>query len=336
MKISSTPANYSGAFSDLVYKVTEAVPDEVVEVSVVGEQSTDVLGIKRYRGQSEYTVNISNYVKRRLSVTPHYRASNAAYIPQGRLAKSSIRIGSLASGQRSFIPGVKAGIQYELLSDSPFDHSLAPGEIDELSFIGSSSKIIFLYGFLTRGDHVHDSVFSLAGLYETLSFILNADWIANEAKNIGLGGLENYTHLEVNAEKNSKLVPIRRYELKSRNRNSVRMCWVNPYGALDYYTFTKTHGETITADKKQFYTAEGYRSYEAYSERFLSLESGYENAETLMWLSDILCAPRVWMYEDKVFKEVDVVTNSLSASGDRPASVRLTVREKKKTIHQSF
>lgn len=335
MIISSTPADYAGAFSDVIYRLADVVPEQTIEVSVLGEQTTDVLGIKRYRGQSEYAVNISNYVRRKMDVTPAYRNYCGTYTPEGRLARARIKVGSTLTPLCHFTSGIKAAGAGELLSDAPFDMRLAKGELDELTFRGSTDRPIFVYGFLNKGSKVHEMVFGFGAQGDVVLILVNADDVALNSKYTKLGTWDAYSQLEVCIEKNSKLVPVRRYALRPQTNDSVRMCWVNKYGMLDYYTFVKTRSGVAT-DKKKVYTSGGYKSYDPCAERFIAVESGYENEETLQWLLGIVSSPRVWAYAKGAFTEMDVVTGTVSGGGAHPSSVSLTLREAKRTSHQSF
>lgn len=337
MNISSIPENYSGAFSDLIYNVTGAAPQQIVEVTILGELSTDVLGMKRYRGESGYAVNISNYVRRAFAEPQPYFSKLCTAYSAGRTVKARISVGAELSAQRTFLAGHKSAVRNQLLSDAPFDLAIAPGQTDDLSFVGSTSNPFFLYGFLTRGGGVKEMVFSLGALGEIVSFQINAAHVADNARHSALGSMEAYTHLQIDAEIGSKLVPVRRYEIRPAAGDAVRLCWVNAYGALDYYTFVRTGAESLVLDRRKIYAAAGYKSYDAHSDRLIVVESAYESAATVMWLAGVIGSPRVWICEGEgVFTEVDVVTDSIAASVAAPSAVRLTLRAKKRVDYQSF
>lgn len=338
MKISTTPANYTGAFSEVIYTITEAEPDQILEVQILGDTTSDIIGIKRFTGQSEYNVNISNYIRRRMNAKPVAYGFSTAYLAEGRLAKARIKVGTTISLQRTFTSGYKGSAQNVIMSDAPFDQCLAPGEIDEASIIGISGKQIFMYAFLTKeGTDIYEHALAMGGMTDSaMSFQINANEVVSKAQSLSLGSIDQYTHLELCLETNSVLKPFRRYALLPKNNNSVRMCWVNPYGALDYYTFGKTETQSIVAKRKKIYSADGYKCFGSYSEKYITVESEYENAETIMWLSSIICSPRAWIYADGAFAEVDIVTENISSGSTAPGSVKLTLREKVRKNYQNF
>lgn len=337
MNISFIPENYSGAFSDLIYRIEGAVPQQTVEVAVIGELSTDLLGVRRYRGQRDYEVNISNYVRRAVGEPAPYFNNLCVAYSAGRTVNARIRVDGVASEPRTFLAGRKGAGCGQLLSDAPFDLTIAPGQTDDLSFVNGTSQPFFIYGFLTRGSGVKDMVFSLGSLGEVVSYQINADHVADNARHLSLGGLEAYTHLEIEAEVEGVLRPVRRYAIRPRMNDAVRLCWVNAYGALDYYTFARTGMESLAFDRRKIYASGGYQSYDVHADRLTVVESGYESAGTVMWLAGIVGSPRVWICEGAgVFTEVDVVTDSVDAPVDRPSAVKLVLRAKKREEYQSF
>ncbi len=337
MNISSIPENYAGAFSDLIYRITDAAPQQIVEVTVFGELSTDVLGMKRFRGQREYDVNVSNYIRRAFGEPQPYFSHLCTSYSGGRAIRAKIGVDGVMSPARTFLAGTKGAVRNQLLSDAPFDLAIAPGQTDDLSFVGSAADPFFIYGFLTRGSDVKEMVFSLGALGEVVSFQINAAHIEDEARHLTLGSMEAYTHLEIDAEIGSVLRPVRRYEIGPRVNDVVRLCWVNAYGALDYYTFARTGAESLSFERQKIYAAAGYKSFDVHADRIMVVESGYESAETVMWLAGIVGSPRVWVCgEAGEFTEVDVMTDGVAAAVSQPSSVRLVLRDRERVGYQSF
>ncbi len=293
--------------------------------------------MKRFRGQRGYEVNISNYVRRAVAEPVPYFTPLCASYSAGRTVRARIGVNGEVSQPRTFLAGTKGAVRDQLLSDAPLDLPTAPGQTDELSFVGSANDPFFIYGFLTRGNDVKEMVFSLGALGEVVSFHVNIDHVADQARHSTLGSLDAYTHLEIDAEIGSVLKPVRRYEIGPRMNDAVRLCWVNAYGALDYYTFARAGAESLAFDRRKIYSSAGYKSYDVYADRLTVVESGYESAETVMWLAGIAGSPRVWICESAgVFTEVDVITDSVAASVARPSAVRLVLRRKKRTEFQSL
>ncbi|MCL2560879.1 MAG: hypothetical protein FWE10_00965 [Rikenellaceae bacterium] len=337
MEITSIPDNYTGAFKDVTYRLAGVVPEQTVEVAVCGDTASDALGIKRFRGQTTYDINIANYLRRMMNPVPEHRVHNAVYVPAGRTAKAHLRIGGMATPLRTFTAGSKSAEPMCVLSDAPLEQSIAPGETDELTVIGAAGEPVFMYGFAVKGTEHHEHLFQLAGLGEMMAFQFNADHIASLARNSTLGSLDAYSHIEVCLERNSTLVPVRRYALAARSNRAVRVCWVNEYGALDYYTFAAALDESTFARRQRIYAADGYRICGSRAEKFIAVESAYESAETLAWLAGVVCSPRVWICEPGGgFTQVDVLTDNVAAGYGTPSSIRLTMREKKRKVYQNF
>ena len=339
MKISSIPANFECAFSDLTYKITEVDPQQSVEVTVLGQSAADVLGVKHFCGQSEYSVNISGYMQRQMDVVPYYRTASGFNFTAGRTAIGRIAVGNTTTDQRVFSAGVKTKIAAEMLSDAPVDQSIAVNEIDEYSFFGENAYIVGYYFYLTKGTGIRELAYGNLGrgnnqmIYYTHAMNDVVKWAA---KSSTLKSVEAYDHLEVWMEARSKLTLVRRYAIRPVSDKSVRLCWVNPYGAIDYYTFTRQDGERIVTNRRQIYNTEGYRTYDAATQRFKTLRSEYVNAETVSWLASIMAAPRVWIAEGAVFTPVDVAGGEVVVSEGAPSYFTLAIRERKKLAYQNF
>ncbi|MDL2319675.1 hypothetical protein LJC45_00890 [Alistipes sp. OttesenSCG-928-B03] len=118
MQIKTLPDNYSGAFGDLVYTLAGCAPDEIVEVEILAAGEEPV-GMKRYRGQQEYDVNVAAVMRSRLEVAPVYRDKNTIVVPERRWVEGQIRVGGEVSERRVFTAGVKPAMEHRVLSDMP-------------------------------------------------------------------------------------------------------------------------------------------------------------------------------------------------------------------------
>lgn len=290
MIISSQPADYSPAYNDLIYTLAQADPNQAIEVEILGGPTiTDVLGVKRLSGQSSYEVNIAPYLRTVFDPRPRWTAGFLDGQPAGLLwMYGGIRAGSLSSTFQWYLPGVKTKKWAEVLSDSPMEHTIAPGECVEIAV-----------DFRRFSLH-YDYIKSMGGVYEPYPATLDCE--------------------------------TRRFIcVDGRPKGAVRLCWQNPYGAMDYHTFYKSD--------KQF-ASERRLARDAYganvacmvdSAIFTTLHSDWESADNLAWLAQIITSPRVWICEGSAFRRVDVVTDTTAPLTDAaPDRLEITICERRK------
>lgn len=326
------PDNYQGAFSDLIYTVAGADPMQTVEVVVLGEQDGDVLGLKRFRGHGEFSVNISNYMRRRAAVAPQTAAGCAAVFAPERTVAGRIKVGGTIAPLRLFTAGVRTGTELAPLSDRPAAAQLAAGEKDEIAVIVAAGRQVVFRGMFVSTAGVRKEAFanSLTGNGKIVTQSIDMDFLETKAR--ALGCFDDLGSIEICLDD----VLLRKYEFTGVRQNTVRLCWMNPYGAVDYYTFALCNAETLVAEKSRIYTESGYKVYDSAAQKVFTLQSEYENTATMKWLAQILGSPKVWVAQDGGFTPVDVITDSMQISRMNPSSLRLEVRESMKTSFQNF
>lgn len=319
MQIISMPDNYQGAFSELIYTISEADPTQTVEVTILGEKDNDVMGIKRFRGNDRFTVNISNYMRRRAAVTPQTIAGCVATFVPERIVAGRIKVVGTVSPLRLFTSGVKSASELAPLSDKPVIAQLAAGEKDEIAMIVPSGKKVIFKGLLTTAAGIRKEVF-------TNTVTGNGQMVVQLIDSTEEGTLEVYIDG----------VLLQTYEIEGGRQNTVRLCWVNPYGAIDYYTFALCNAETLVAEKSRIYTESGYKVYDSAAQKVFTLQSEYENTHTMKWLEQILGSPKIWIACPDGYISVDVITDKMKISRMAPSSLRLEVRESMKTQFQNL
>lgn len=331
------PENYQGAYADLLYGISDANPQQPVEVAVYGESAARPVGVKRLRGQAEYTVNIAPYMRRQLDPVPQYMPRCVVYNPEGRVAEGQITVGTETTAIRCFTAGIKGARMMELMSEAPLEQSIAPGETDELSVIAPFDEPTFFYGYLYTEDNSEEFVFSRAALGTGKPFCLavNMDEVAQWAAVSGRqGSLEGYAQLVVCLERNGVVSPVRRYRLRRPDGRTMRLCWVNPLGGIDFYTFAVCAKTTVTAEKSRAYTRDGFTVYGSHGRTEWELRSQYEGHTEAEWLAGVIASPRVWICRGQSFVPADVVTDRIEFSAAAPVSITIRVRESKSVTYQ--
>jgi hypothetical protein len=226
-----------------------------------------------------------------------------------------------------------------MLSDGPTVHTLAPGEADEVSVMGSTSTRIYYDLFAFRGDRELDLILSsvsMPTLY-MVSMAVNYEDLVRlvEQQQAAYGRIGEWDAVVVATRRDGVVVPLRRWELVERGPRAVRLCWVNAYGALDYHTFEHTGRRSVVSEKSRVCT-DGYEVGDSAARRLFTVRSEWVDAATLEWLAGVVTSPRVWLCSGQTFRRLDVQTSVVEMTDDRPAALTLTLCDAQKTQYQKF
>lgn len=328
MEITTQPADYSGIFSQQTYTVGGCDPTQITEVEILCDGQ--VVGIKRFRGETSYDINVSNYLRRRLDIAPIAGGQAGIVTGTGRSVRVAIKVGSLQSPWRTMTAGRLDMPQQKLLSKAP-PAVIARGEIDELSFAAPQKSVYAKVIVYSKGPSKTITLPAKAAAGDICTMVLDTKDIASAA---GIERWSDISQMYVNIYADNRGIINRRYEACERAKDAVRLCWLNPYGAVDYYTF-RAVGSKMQVAKSKVYAQSGYTTSAGSTEAHTTLISEYEPTETIKWLADIVSSPAVWIAEKSGgFTPVDVVTEVAEIRSDKPLSLTLEIRPRQKTAMQ--
>jgi hypothetical protein len=285
MRIISTPANLSPAYGGLIYTIGEVDASQAVTVEVIGgTNGAEVLARKRFRGLSQFDVNIAPYIRRTFDPQPQWTEYLHSTPPHGQLIMTGgIRVGSLSSGQMDFTGGIRSKPFGRMLSDSPEIQTLAPGECVQM-----------------------------AG-YNTIE-TLNHDYVADAGGelNYRIPGDDDYRTLRCT----------------TRRQGALRLCWLNPYGAYDYYTFNHADGGQVEAAKALAFNSRGTVVCDSEVKTYTALESEPESRDVIRWLAQVIASPRVFACEGSAFRPVEVAADNVELTDKMPSKLRIRICER--------
>jgi hypothetical protein len=314
MIIASTPQNGQGAGGDLLYTIAEADAATPLTVEILGGPAANVVvGTKRFRGQSGYEVNIAPYIRRAIDVKPPAETTPGVYESPGFYTAGALRIDGVLSPTTIFTAGVKTPVMTKTLSEGPMEQAIAVGEIDYLSVAVTRGTMV-TYNEVPRAGAPPRPVVATKDCVYTYVF--------NTAANLKKGDKVELLYAGAGGAYRA-----RTYHIVERAPNSVRMCWLNPCGGLDSYTFSRDDTERLAVRKNRAKTARGTETFGSSAETLIALRSEWESIDTLRWLMQIIASPRVWISEGGVFRPVDVVTESTTLTAVAPGRLEITVRD---------
>ncbi len=317
MNIISAPQNGQGAYGDLIYEIAGNDPLQAIETIIAGgPEGTDIVAIKSFAGQSQYEVNIAPYMRRHLNVEPCLPSANIYSLPNSCTKGRGVFIGGPVTDTLIFTAGVLSKPEGKPLTGAPLKHKIGYGEMDAV------------FHLLRPGNSISFEIYVDDSRYAIYSVNSPSDGIHSPKIVMPEFGTKMYVRSITRgvAEK------IREYTVVPRGPRAIRLCWLNPYGALDFYTFERTDGSHVAASKSRAYTIGGHEVYESTAEVLTGMQSDHEDADTLNWLAQIINSPRVWVCESDGFRRVDVVTDRVAIPVTVPARLEFTIRDVKRSI----
>lgn len=319
MTIKTIPENNSGALAPLIYEISGADTENIVTVEITDERGTKTIGEKKLHGETSYTVNAANYMARQITVKPVSDKWRGFGKAGERSTVSRIRIDNELSPATQITGGTEICKECRLLSNASGIPKLAPGEKDEMAFI-APGKTITAQALLS-GNNIGKKIDLGTIQCEEGVYVLIVD-----SDNMRQEGLDGFTYMEITISDNNTIIARRKYEIAHVSPKAVRLCWQNPYGQIDYHTFTMIE-KRIEADKTKTYLADGYNTAGISLETTYYITSDCEPRETIQWLAEILKSPKVWMAGNGGFIRMDVLTDNAVVAGDAPGAISLAIRQ---------
>lgn len=332
MEITSTPAQRSSAYRDALFTLS-ASETETIDLEIREDTQNLLLGKKRLTGQTSYTVNVSNYAQRCLNVTPWRSNTTTFSYPTQRMA--SIRIQT--ENQQSTVTlssGLEPILFFEKLSNAPDKAQITPNQGDEINMYADLSR---MYADVVLDPANRNQRIRLAekqaqiGLF---SLYFSMPHLAQKIEESELGTLDEYNNLELQLiTEYDELVFKRQYTLIKPTPNTLRLCWWNRYGQIDYHTFKQTE-TTVLIDKKRIYTSQGYKTTGCQTETRYNLISDYLNNQQMQWLHELAAAPKAWIDNGNTFLPVEILTQQVVTAGENLSQMNVLITPSQKNIFQ--
>jgi hypothetical protein len=326
MQIISLPDNYSGVFSDMICSVSTDSADSVAEVSVIAAHGTEVYAVKRFKGGTQYEVNIAGCLRRRFDIFPMRPYGAAFRLSPCRSSAVRISAGGSISPIVTFTGGVKPSAEERLLSDAPQRLRIAPDEFDEMAFIAPGQTV---RAMITLHGNEAQRTLEIGGAECTDGVYL---FDVDMAEILASAGSDMFTGMDIRLCGRERTLAQRSYEILPAGTAGIRVCWINAYGNIDYYTFATCLSESISGNKQRIYSAYGYETFGTVAEKLYVLQSEPENRATMRWLSGMLFSPRVWIVGRDSFIPADVLTDKATIHSAELPSLTVSLRPVKKMV----
>lgn len=334
INITRIPENLSSVFMPVNYTLTSTYSSDKVEVEIYDETKEELLGVKRYSDENEYTVEVSEYLQYRFNIEPSVTTLCELYADTDKLKGIAINTNDSAESIVTYhtFSCVNNHIN-SLLSSAPNSRLIAWDQRDEHSVLVDSGTVSAKYIFSgtelekiieLESLEVENSIVTLVTDMKTLYEILETDNC----------NYSQFDSLELSISIDNQVISKTDYTITETDSSCIRLCWLNKHGALDYYNFTGEVQSNATIKKERIYSYAGYIVTGSELSRCTDVYSDFVTNDTILWLSEILASPMVWIDRDNEFFSIDIVSESTTYQSDDLLRLSISFREVENEIFQ--
>lgn len=332
MEIYREPTDYQAVGRDVIYGVTGADPAKTVEVEVRAGNDRKTVGIKRFRGQNEYLVNVAGYLRGSVEVKPVSIGRSGITTAGSRCIAAGIAVGNIASRETVLAAGTKDVSLFRRLSDAPARTPIAPGECDEIAWIApQSNAAVQITLEADAGTDLEIALESIVCGDGMTILLIDTDDLAQRTAQAGRAWAD-FSAMRVSVLLGDETAFYQQYTLQKSRSEAVRLCWVNEYGAVDYHTFVCCAEERFDVEKNRMEGPQGIEIISSQAETKIALISEYEPRAVMRWLAGAAAAPNVWIARGNAFEPVDVITGEVVVHDAEALSrLEIAIRPTRKT-----
>ena len=321
------PENYASAYTGAIYEVESASTTKPCSIEVIDVDAGATIGVRRVQYTNNNTINIGRYLSRVLDPKPIV-AQQGFVLPEGRDVGISLLAEEEMCEVRRFTSSLTNLSENKLLSTLT-SRTIAAGDSDEISLFAKPGKVTISVFF--AGEQQGQKVAEYQHGGGLISYLLNLDMLLATHQQG-----EEVKHFRVVVAIDGATLAEIEYTVRLASPHNVRLAWLNPYGAIDYYTFISL-GSLLRTEKERIVGSEGVRVVCAQGCWEEVLSSGYIATRTARALSSLLSSPRVWRCDGEKLGEVDLTEESMTISdGDSLTALRVVIREAQPLVTQIF
>ena len=294
----------------------------------------ETLGVKRIVDTGTIRVNVSGYLKRKLSPEPIKKVGSGFYTDAGRTVECVVKNGSSVTSPRIFTAALKNLSAGELLSTMPLHRNIGRHESDEVSFVTGGGPCNASFE-VKGGNEVFFAADGYTARAGICTFVTDMEWVMSKIREKG-GNPSLCRAVHVRITSNGAELAHIIYALKDIPQRSVRLCWLNSMGGIEYFTFNELISRQLRSAKEKIISGEAHMTVASAAENYMELNSGYLPAALSEALSEIVASSRVWACRDGGFIPLDVVSTEAVCASEELACLRIKVRESNIVNFQTF
>lgn len=317
----SLPDDYSSAYTGAIYTIDDTTTTQPQIVEVLDSQRGETLGFRRVQYLNNNKINIARYLARALNPQPILGSGWS--VPEGRTVEAQLLADDSSTEKRIFTASL-SNLTEDMLLSSLTHRTLTHRDLDEISLFASAGQltITVAFGANSPTQQIVAMRNHKGGL---ISYVLEVENILGYANKP-----EEVRQFWIYISLAGKTIGQLRYSIVPATSQSVRLGWLNPYGAIDYHTF-RSLGRLLRSEKDRVMTGHSALRVSTIRSSYVweeVLSSGYLPAAMAVALSGLLSSPRVWRVEDGEAHLVDVTEEMVAVSDEEQLSaLRFSVRE---------
>ena len=302
MEIVSCPKNYSGILKPVIYHITDIDNNKSLEVKIL-DQYDQEYGIKQMCGENEYYINVANYIKHKILIEPISTDNPTFSNMESRTASVKIQADEIYSQLSVLTAGEIQANSKTLLSNAPEMLKISPLDIDELAFIASAGNLSAFASLSDCNNNTYNDI-NIANT-QCVDGLYAFSFSPRQIEQFADINIDNADTLYIVIKCNNKIIASRKYNIIPKQKNIIRLCWQNPFGQIDFYSF-KLLEYTNKIQKSKIKTDNGYvtNGLEKYSN--YSVQSDLINRKTAAWLNELIYAQNVWLNINNQFYKIDI------------------------------
>lgn len=324
---SKIPNNYSSVFGDLIYTLSGIASGSVADVDIVRYGETVPIGVKRFSGGRDIDVNIASHLRRWFSPQPMTDGRTRIGQDSGRNIKVLVRCGGVASVSKLYTCAAQELSNYEILTILPDRRTIWWDESDEISFLAPINAVISFKVILTGANATYKYEANSLNVPEGItSFLLSMSEIA--AKAVAAGYDKSVFDLvRVELYRGGVNIANVDYDIRKRAEKSIRLCWLNSMGGMDYHTFRCCAKEEVTVTKNSVINKGRLHSYSTKNDTITEVTSGYMPYSWVCGLVEVLSSPLVWRADGVDYFPVDVLPTNVEKSSGKLNMLSFEIRD---------
>lgn len=294
MKINKLSENFTPLNEGILFGIeTEGETPTDLIVEILELSTGEVVATQLLRNVLSATINIAPYVEHFAEYAPSLLRQTAFH--EAPTANYKVRVDGIESEEIVLsVNRSKIDEAPTLVTSLPFQRRIARGESDEVVIISGKDKRIY------------------AEFEDENGAILNLDYLPTTEASILTISPDEFDEtvksFEVTLYCEGQVLGTLHYTIASPLKSNTRLAWLSESGAIERYTFPKSHKTLISTQKQSFLTSDGICTAHCRAKQVVSVCSRFESSKTIEALAEIATSPKVWIENDEGCDLVEITT----------------------------
>lgn len=318
MTITQHPQEFSPTTEPILFSFSEMEACDV-EVYIVDEESSEIIGHKTLHSTASGAINIAPYIRDVRDTTPKPMVEHSTLVP-APYRQFRVEINGTTSLPVSISDNQRLPALPSVLTTMGSRRRIARGEQDEVRIYSEAGVTLSAILSADNGECIDVTLRTNTGA--TL-FLFRPDDFADTAKRI-------YVDIVYNGTKLQSL----EYEVTAHQPGARRIAWRSLDGSIEHYTFPVVEALHLAAKKQQSKGVGGTPTLtrtSSYNRLFLG--SAIEPRATIAALAEVVASEQCWLMVEGRYEPVSVLTSEVVTHRfGTPSSIAIEVETTEKEV----